>query len=93
MRLREIPLTKARTILGRLAKKGGLARGEVVTVTRRGRPALVVQRVDDFAPLQSTRAARSGRLWGSLTITGDLEAASRQVNARLQRTFRARRVG
>ncbi len=90
MRTRQIPLTKARTELGRLARSNGLARGEVVEVMRRGTAALVVQRADDFARLyhRTTRSPR--RLWGSLALIGDLEAASRQISARLRQAFRLR---
>ena len=87
MATRQIPLTRARIELGRLARKEGLAPGEVVEVTRRGAVALVLQRVEDYVRLRQQKTHRPPRLWGSLTIIGDLEAASRQVNARLQRRF------
>lgn len=89
---RQLPLTKARTELSRLARKNGLAQGEVVEVTRRGRAALVVQRPEDYLRLLQQRPRRSRRLWGSLRIIGDLEAASQQINARLRRGLRDRRV-
>ena len=93
MRTRQIPLTKARTELSRLARRGGLSPGEAVEVTRRGTAALVVQRADDFARMRR-RTNRSFRpLWGSLTIAGDLEAASRRINARLRRSLGTRRAG
>ncbi len=92
MGTRQLPLTKARTELSRLARKNGLARGEVVEVTRRGRAALVVQRPEDYSRLRRQRTRGSRRLWGSLRIIGDLEAASQQMNARLRRGLRDRRV-
>ena len=92
MRSRQIPLTKARTELSRLARRHGLSRGEVVEVTRRGRTALVVQRADDYARMrrQTNRSPRP--LWGSLTLASDLEAASREINARLRRALGIRRA-
>ena len=92
MRTRQIPLTKVRTEMGRLARRGGLSAGEVVEVTRRGKAALVIQRVDDYARLHRRTARSPRRLWGSLTVTGDLEAASRLINAHLQRIPPTRRA-
>ena len=92
MRTRQIPLTKVRIDVGRLARRGGMSAGEVVEVTRRGKAAFVIQRADDYARLHRPTSRPPRRLWGSLTVTGDLEAASRLINARLQRTLRARRV-
>jgi len=92
MATRQIPLTRARIELGRLARKEGLAPGEVVEVTRRGAVTLVLQRAEDYVHLSRRETRRPPRLWGSLTIIGDLEAASRQVNARLQERFRNRRA-
>jgi hypothetical protein len=92
MPTRQIPLTRARIELGRLARKEGLAPGEVVEVTRRGAVALVLQRAEDYVRLRQQKTRRPPRLWGSLTIIGDLEAASGQVNARLQERFRNRRA-
>ena len=93
MRTRQIPLTKARTELSRLARSHGLSRGEVVEVTRRGAAVLVVQRADDFARLRKQMRRPPRPLWGSLTITGDLQAASRQLNLRLRHASRNRRAG
>jgi PHD/YefM family antitoxin component YafN of YafNO toxin-antitoxin module len=92
MGTRRIPLTRARVELGRLARKDGLAPGEVVEVTRRGVPALVLQRAEDYARLRQQKTRRLPRLWGSLTIIGDLEAASERINARLQERFWHRRA-
>lgn len=92
MRARQIPLTKARAELSRLARKDGLSQGEVVEVTRRGRVALVVQRADDYSRLRRRTRPSPRRLWGSLTIVSDLEAASQGINARLRRASGVRRV-
>lgn len=92
MGTQRIPLTRARVELGRLARKGGLAPGEVVEVTRRGAVALVLQRAEDYVPVRQQETRKRPRLWGSLTIVGDLEAASRQINARLRERFRERRA-
>ncbi len=91
MGMRQIPLTKARTELSRLARKDGLARGEIVEVTRRGRVALVVQRPEDYVRLRRRTKAAARRLSGSLTIVSDLEAASDAINARLRRSSGTRR--
>ena len=91
MSSRQIPLTKARTELSRLARKNGLARGEVVEVTRRGRVALVVQRPEDYVRLRR-RTKGAPRLWGSLVIVSDLEEASTAINARLRSASGVRRA-
>ena len=90
--MRQIPLTRARTVLGRLARKDGLARGEVVEVTRRGRAVLAVQRANDYTRPRRRDRRSPRRLRGSLSITGDLEAASRVINARLRRAAGGRRA-
>ncbi len=90
MRVEQLPLTKARRELGRLARKNGLAPGDVVEITRRGAAALVVQRADDFARTRRKTKRGPGRLWGSITLLGDLEEASRIINARLRRSWARR---
>lgn len=90
MHRRQIPLTKARTELGRLAGKNGLAPGDVVEITRRGAAALVVQRADDYARTRRKTRGTPRRLWGSITILGELEEASRGINARLRRSWAKR---
>jgi bifunctional DNA-binding transcriptional regulator/antitoxin component of YhaV-PrlF toxin-antitoxin module len=90
MKVRQLSLSKARSELGRLARKNGLAPGDMVEITRRGAPALVVQRAEDYA--RTCRKAKGGaaRLWGSIALLGDLEEASRIINARLQRSWAKR---
>lgn len=90
MRVHQLPLTKARSELGRLARKNGLAPGDVVKITRRGAAALVVQRADDYVRARRKTKGGPGRLWGSITILGDLEEASRAINARLRRSWAKR---
>jgi hypothetical protein len=90
MKLRRLSRRKARRELGRQARKNGLAPGGIVEITRRGTPALVVQRAEDYARARRKAKGGPGRLWGSITLLGDLEEASRIINARLRRSWTKR---
>jgi hypothetical protein len=84
MKGRRLPLSKARSKPGRRARKNGLAPGDIVEIARRGAPAVVVQRPADYARTRGKPKSGPGRLRGSLTLLGDLEEASRIINARLR---------
>ena len=89
---RQVALTKARTTLSQMARKGVIRPGEIVEITRRGQVVLILQRPEDFGRrlARQSRDSKPGKLWGTATVLGDLEQASRAVEARRQVSLRRR---